>query len=254
MKLLRFLFFLVLLNISNVCYSQKLHALLFVNVAEPEREVDRTASMTEMYKFWGKIAEKIGYEYAPVKCTPSSFTAANAEARISGLSVGENDIVVFYYGGHGHNDGKNMWPSLNFLDRNCRQTDIMKKLKGVSSKAKLIICMADCCNKQSGMPYERTAAYDAFDNTGSIVKLFTGFTGKKSIMISSSKQGQYSWSDLKYGSFHGICFREVINGLYSENPTWDVVLEDVKKLTFKRTKEKQTPQFVITQAIDPFEN
>ena len=113
------------------CYSQKLHALFYVNEQEQGREVDRRADMKNMYNFWGDVANNIGYKYSPVKCTPNTFTASNINSKINGLNVERNDIVVFYYSGHGYNDESDIWPTLNLLDKNYRQIDIMKKLKNV---------------------------------------------------------------------------------------------------------------------------
>ena len=254
MRSLFFLMFILAFNISNICYSQKLHALMFVNEQEQGREVDRKADMSNMYKFWGDIANRIGYEYIPQKCSPSTFTASNVNAKIQGLSVGHNDIVVFYYSGHGYNDESDIWPTLNLKDKNYRQIEIMKKLKQVAYNAKLILCIADCCNKQHTSSYDFTSAYDAMEDNNSLVKLFRGFKGKKSIMMSASKQGQYSWSDLRYGAMYGNALRQVIYRLNSANPTWDVVLNDVANLTYRYSDGKQIPQFNITQSGDPFEN
>lgn len=245
--------FLVTFNVL-LTYSQTLHVLLFVNEQEQGREIDRRADMRNMYKFWGDIAGNIGYEYSPVKCTPSTFTAFNIDKEIRELSIEKSDIVVFYYSGHGYNDESDIWPSLNLLDRNYRQIDIMKKIKEVSLNAKLILCIADCCNKQLTSSYDFTASYDALEDNNALTELFKGFKGKKSIIMSASKQGQYSWSHKQYGAYYGNCFRQVLSRLSISNPTWDIVLNEISDLTLKYTERKQKPQFNITQSGDPFEN
>ena len=239
---------------ASLCFSQTLHTLLFVNEQEPGREIDRKADMSNMYYFWRDVARKLGYTYSPIKCSPSSFTAANIDTKISGLSISNNDIVVFYYSGHGYNDESDIWPSLNLLDKNYRQIEIMKKLKRASSNAKLVLCIADCCNKQYNSSYDLTAAYDAMEDNNAINHLFTGFKGKKSIIVSASKQGQFSWSHTQKGAFFGMCFRHVISHLSTSKPTWDVVLRDIVNLTYRCTNGKQTPQYNVTQSGDPFED
>lgn len=234
-------------------YSQTLHAVMFVNEKEQGREVDRCADMRNMYRFWGNVAEAIGYTYAPVKCTPATFSAYQVDRAIRGLDVRTNDIVVFYYSGHGYNDESDIWPSLSLSDRNYRQIDIMKRLKNVSSSAKLILCIADCCNKQANSSYDLTVSYDAFDDGEAMRKLFLGYKGKKSIMLSASKQGQFSWSDLRNGAFYGISFRKVLSSLSVSEATWDIALDKVSRQTYRYTDGQQMPQFNITQSGDPFE-
>ena len=92
-----------LLVFSTQIYGQTLHASLFVNEREQGREVDRTADMNNMKSFFRDIANHIGYSYNLKANSDSYFTAREVDREIENLSVGNNDIIVFYYSGHGYN-------------------------------------------------------------------------------------------------------------------------------------------------------
>lgn len=230
--------------------AQTLHALLFVNEKEKGRETDRTENMRSMINFWQEIAGAIGYDYECSRNSDTDFTAARVKHAISALRVGRDDIVVFYYSGHGYNDNTNVWPTLSLNDENFRAIDVLKLLKRVNTPAKLTLCIADCCNKvYSSDNVNVTYA----TNESAIRKLFTNFNGKKTVMASSSKQGQLSWSNSVYGAYFGIAFRNAVSNTGYDEAEWDAVMENAKRLTMKYTKGQQEPQYSVTQTSDPFE-
>ena len=97
--------------------AQTLHALLFVNEKEVGRETDRKADMDNMKAFFRDIAAQLGYNYNLRDNSDTQFTAAEVDREIASLSVQKNDVVVFYYSGHGYNQGTDQWPTLNFKDK-----------------------------------------------------------------------------------------------------------------------------------------
>lgn len=233
--------------------AQTLHTLLFVNEEESNRERDRSEDMKQMYRFFEYIAESIGYTYSPFKCSGRDFTARKVDEKIDRLKVEDMDVVVFYYSGHGYNEGENIWPTLSLKDKQYSHAAIMKRLKNVcASKPKLILCIADCCNKGMTNDIDVASIYGSSDVIP-IKTLFLGFNGRKSIMMSASKQGQISWSSLKYGAYFGISLRKAIMGVKTSEATWENVLEKASSFMRKYTNGQQTPQFDISLSSDPFE-
>ena len=152
-----------------------------------------------------------------------------------------------------YNDKSDIWPSLSLNDGSYREIDILKLLRTKASDAKLILCIADCCNKQANSSHSFTSSYDSMEDSNAIRQLFLGFKGKKVIIISASKQGQLSWSHKLYGAYFGNCFRQAIAEVNDSNVSWDNILRNAVNLTYRCTDGKQTPQFNITQSGDPFE-
>ena len=141
-----------------------------------------------------------------------------------------------------------------FLDRQYWESTAYTKLKEVSKKAKLTLCIASCCNMDTeGRKREQNGQFGSMD-PGKVKQLFTGFSGKRSIKISSSIRGQYTWSwtsGNNPGSIFSISLREVIRDAtsYSSSKTlsWEAILDATKDKTMSYTKNKQLPQYVIEE-------
>lgn len=236
--------FALLLLTSLGSYSQTLHTIIMVNKEEPNRQVDRTADYNNMSAFFTQIAQALGYRNNMLRYSGQSFRSSNALHAIESLNVAPNDIVIFYYSGHGANWDDDEYPHMAFLDRQYGQTSVYNKLRDKFSSAKLILCIADCCNMDSEGARREKKAYSGFD-PGLARKLFTDFEGHRSYEISASIRGQYSYSNLKYGALFGIALREAITRALTGKiqPNWMYVLEDAKSITLQITNQKQMPQY-----------
>ena len=252
----KFSLIIAIIIFSSQLYGQTLHALVFINKKELGREVDRQADMKNMSSFCRDIANQIGYKLNLRTNSDNEFTAKEVDREINNLNVQSNDIVIFYYGGHGYNQGKNKWPTLNLKDKNYWFSDILKVINQHKSKAKLMLCIAACCNKGYDNANLPSTTFNPISSKN-MKALFTDFKGKKTILISSSMQGQLSWSDKRYGSLFGISFRSAIYEFTNNSnltPTWDVVNKKTKEYTLRASGNKQSPQFQIIHAANPFDN
>ena len=251
---------LTLFIVSLSLNAQTMHTIIFVNKQEntPEngdRTVDRTADFNNMKDFFSRIANAIGYtNNMRAHGLQQDFTSTMIDQEINRLNVNKNDIVVFYYSGHGANMNNDIWPTLDLIDKGYWQSDILRKLKGKCANAKLLMCIADCCNGVYNGNARGT--FDAGEDSNGLKKLFTGFPGKKIITLSASKKGQYSYSDLRYGALFGICLRQAVaeKTVNNSSPTWDNVLDYAKQLTLRVTNNSQEPQYSIKVTADPFDD
>jgi len=233
-------------------YSQTMHSLIFVNKKEVGREVDRTAEMNNMKDFCMEIANALGYYHNLRTHSDNEFTSKVLEQEISNLNVKENDIVVFYYAGHGCNWDDDDWPHMCLLDRQYWESTAYTKLKEKTRNAKLMLCIASCCNMDSeGRRREQNGQYYSMDRY-KVRELFLGFNGKRSIKISSSIRGQYTWSwtsGSNPGSIFSISLREIIRNAVSTSSnaslTWESILDATKRKTLEYTNNKQLPQYKI---------
>ena len=239
------LMIVALLSIGiTVAYSQTFHTIIMVNKEEPNRQVDRTADYNNMSSFFTKIAQSLGYKNNMLRYSGQSFRATNALQAIESLNVGLNDIVVFYYSGHGANWDDDEWPHMAFLDRQYGETTIYNKLREKFGNAKLILCISDCCNMDSEGARREKRTYSGFD-PALTKKLFTDFEGHRSYIISASIRGQYSYSNRQYGALFGIALREAVSDALNGKiqPNWIYVMEKAKFRTLELTNQKQMPQF-----------
>lgn len=248
----QYLSFLFIVFSISLCNAQTMHSLLFSNMQEQGRELDRIAEMNNMRSFCIEIASALGYTHDLRIHSDKEFTSFVFEQEVASLNVQEGDVVLFYYAGHGCNWDDDDWPHMCFLDCQYWETTAYTKLKDVSKKAKLILCIASCCNMDSeGRKREQNGQF-AFMDKSKVKQLFTGFSGKRSIKMSSSIRGQYTWSwtsGSHLGSIFSISLREVIRNATSSSSsstlTWESILDATKDKTMAFTQNKQLPQYII---------
>jgi len=226
--------------------AQTLHVVMLVNESESGREIDRKADADNFKAFAQEICDNTGLKLNLKHKTSSDFTANNALSMISQLTVKERDVVIFYYSGHGYNNEQDKWPHMNLKDKNLWLSDVLKELNSKAANAKLIMAIADCCNKErSGNCPQKI---NNPSSTQSYKALFTDFKGKKTIIVSASIKGQYSYSHMKYGSFFANSFYRTFfekTSTATGTPTWENIFGDAQKLTLKSTENEQEPQFDI---------
>ncbi|MDE6215990.1 caspase family protein [Bacteroides sp.] len=243
-------------GISMCMMAQTMHTLIFVNEKEAGREVDRTADSRNMKQFFTNVAQCLGYAHNLRSHSGSEFTTGYIDREIDNLHIGGNDVVVFYYSGHGANLKNDKWPTLDLLDQPYWSSHILARLNKQCGNAKLILFITDCCNGYLNNGYKPVRSYNPTDDNN-VARLFIGFKGKKKVIVTAAKPGQFSYSHLTYGAFFGNAFRQAVKENTSNdvaNPTWEKVLQDASKLTIRFSAGKHEPQYSIEQSADPFDD
>lgn len=253
----------IIFTILGICFStilaaQTMHTMIFVNESEPGREIDRRADSRNMQRFFTEIAYCLNYRNNMHSHSGAEFTATCIDRDIENLNVGNNDVVVFYYSGHGANLRNDKWPTLDLLDKPYWSSRILAKLNAKCANAKLVLFITDCCNSYINSGIVPTSSLNPVDDNN-VAKLFTGFKGKKKVIITAAKPGQSSISDPRYGAWFGISFRQAVKentSNDSSNPTWEKVMQDARRLTLLNTRgdHQHEPQWSIEQSADPFDD
>ena len=242
--------------------AQKFHQIIFCNTIDSKigptcaRDEDRVVSEI------GAIAESIGYEpvlyiYGGEKCTKENLMNV-----LNSLNCSANDVVLFYYSGHGIHAKGNMedkFPQMclkysyseqeNFVPVRVANEIITRK------NPRLSIIMSDCCNDID--IYGGISVKSNLQSRGiNIVKrnskenyhrLFV--SSKGNIVATGCKLGQQSGCTMEDG-IGGIftyffCEELVSQCENSSNVTWDNVLAGVKKTVARETRNEQEPYYVI---------
>lgn len=235
-------------------YAQTMHVVIVINTNEPNRSVDRTADYDNMKRFWTDAAEYTGVKLSMTHLGTSQFYSSNVLNTCNALNVASNDIVIFYYSGHGANDHSSTWPIIALLDKTLRMSEVVKTLR--TKNPKFLMVMADCCNGY--MDSNRIPPVQANPASAQLYKdLFLNFKGRKQILVSASMPGEYSYSSLKYGAYWGICFREAFRRATDNSNTtadWQKLLEEGKRMGLDVSSNKQTAQFEIIIQADASED
>lgn len=236
--------------------AQTFHALIFSNMKESsQRAADRTEEMNNMRSFCQYLASTLGYQQ-DIRChSDNEFTSSQFLRDLESMSVSSEDVVMLFYNGHGCNWDDDDWPHMCFKDKQYWQTTAYEKLQEKCGNAKLLLCIACCCNMDSRGRSGYCVEYDYSFDPNRARALFVGFSGKRKVVTSSSIRGQYSYSwtsGTRLGSIYGISLREAINEVLKHSstiePSWDNVLALAQRKTLAYTDQKQRPQYKIQDA------
>lgn len=203
--------------------AQKFHVITFFDTNDrkigPGMVTERKITINEIQTVAG-VLEGAGYDveyhdYYGTKCGKANLTRV-----INGLNIGSNDIVFFYYGGHGghaENNASDPFPQMclgeayetNFVPVSWVRNVVMRK------NPRLAVILTGCCNNIArGITIKKLFAQSSdytfmapSDNTA-IRKLFLETKGL--VQMTSSKLGQFSWCTTA-GSYFALALWEYIN-------------------------------------------
>ena len=176
-----------------------------------------------------------------------NFTRSKLNATIASLSTSSNDVILFYYTGHGFNNGSNDYPTLT-LGRDGEELDLRKKelldvyntLRNKSHR--LLVVMAEACNKQaSGTGISDNSP---FEDDGSKFRALLSSSGD--YMICSSKKGQASYSQAGSMGVFSRSFADAMDEIASDRSTTTATWPNLFRLISQKTVQRAA-QLKITQ-------
>ena len=243
MKTLKYLLFICSLFVYTSVQAQKLHVVVFCDTNDESigenKESERKITMNEMQTI-ACCLEEFGYDSEFTECYGNNCNKSNLMNVINNLSIGPDDVVFFYYGGHGTralNNETDKFPQMclgedyqeNFVPTTLVKNIIMKK------NPRLAVILTACCNKeQRGVTIKSVVAEsenytkEAELNKDAFKKLFLESTG--SVVMTSSKAGQYSYSGKEGGIFcltFWIAMEYVGKGELTSD--WNIICETIKQ-------------------------
>lgn len=241
MKAKMSLIVVVMTMISAVSVNaQTLHAILFANTLDEKlgRACGVCSNVTN--NELASIADYIGYNYEPYTYTGSNCSNENLVDILATLNCKKDDIVFFYYSGHGtrSSDDESLFPQMclkyTYEEEKFFPVERVSRLIA-EKKPRLSIVFSDCCNNEVNGVSPKPASFEAAGPSTSvnekmienIKKLFCENQG--SIIATGCKKGQYSWYYTRPGYERGYFTFSFWDGMYiasKENtPTWQSVLQ-----------------------------
>ncbi|MBD5265920.1 MAG: caspase family protein [Bacteroides sp.] len=246
------------------CQSQTLHAIIFANTECPDpNDHGIGASVTgDYYRMkieMSTIASFIGYDLKTHYYTGSQdqFCKESLDKVIDNLKCGPDDIVFFYYSGHGGRSAAELtdFPQMNLVvdpyhsnlsdaSANYPIYNVMKRIE--AKNPRLTIVIGDLCNSiaewvaPKALPSDKSATKVEEYPVEFYRDLFLKFKG--SLIAASSKPGQTSAAYEDGGAFT-IALMQVLQLMVAEKwePSWTKLLEGTVYVTNKCSNGKQTP-------------
>ena len=231
----------------------RIFLLVVANVDDPKIGPADRKNMYDAIAFFGKIKQFLGIgDFIYDTITGNRLTKKNVENAIKTFyaPAGPNDIVVFYYNGHGFRkptDGK-PGPYIDLKDKNnWRIMEASASLEDIyatirKKRARLSLVLGECCNAlitDTNPLAEPPAVKKSFGinwSTENCRNLFLNST-PISILGAAASPSMLAASNNNFGGFFSFFFRTALETHFSfakTAVTWDQVF----KQTAEQTKYK----------------
>jgi hypothetical protein len=229
----------------------RMHVIIVANSNDTSIGVSCAKDAETMKQMFGDIAKFLTLTPTPpIIIKGADYTLANVNRVIDNLKPDKNDVVVFYYSGHGYsnrvpNDPK-IYPYLD-LRANPKQDprketlnieEVFNRLNKKPTRARLNLVIADCCNVDiivnkpkgtKGMGKDKGPM--ELMSEPNLKTLFIKERG--SILLTAAKKGQEAITNDELGSFYTYFFRSSMGyqcSIINNATSWDKVINDTKKL------------------------
>ncbi len=228
-----------------------LHLLVVANTFDDHIGNACAKDMRRTIKFFQELKDFLGIRFVFDTIAGKRYSVAQVDAAIAKLAnAGPNDIVVFYYTGHGfrQKDDNRRPPYIDLrpnYDENPNNlnskslADIFQTVSGMKARFKLV--WADCCNDMSrtySVKAKPPSATKGFGLNGSLKNGADLFLNAKrlSILATGANPGQRSICNDDFGGFFSYNLLNSIEGQLSflnSNANWDKIIEEAGGKTRK---------------------
>jgi len=175
----------------------KLHLIMVADTNDPQIGSSVQQDLNDVTNLFQKASREIGIKYEISKLYGTTFDKSSIMAKINSLGIKSNDVVIFYYSGHGYNDisATNRFPNMSLDGTDLGLESIHQYIK--SKGARLNITVGDLCNSiprtREGTKSDEEIPFKSgflFDED-KLKRLF--IYSKGSLISTSSSKGEWSF-------------------------------------------------------------
>lgn len=182
---------------ANNDENVKLHVLMAADTYDPGIGKSVGQDMDDITNLFQKAARELNIQYDIKKVYGDTFDKNNIVKQLNSWNIKPNDVIVFYYSGHGYNNvnRSNKFPSMSLDGEDLDLSELHRVIQGKG--ARLTITIGDMCNSiprsREGTRSEESIPFKSgflFDED----KLRTLFVDSRGSLISASSQkGEWSF-------------------------------------------------------------
>lgn len=252
--------FVIALLVSSLLQiqAQSMHLIVFANTID--KKIGCQVDVENVVNEISIVADALNLQYIPYVKTGQECTKGNLINIINGLNSKENDIIFFYYSGHGTHSSQQMNEKYPQMCMKYQSIQDQKEFMSVKAAEELIdkkpahlrFIITDCCNNvvQSVMPRgyidaQKGPTNESEMDIAALKKLFLNTNGK--VKATSSKITQTSGGSEYNGGVFTSNFLDVLVGAeYGEvEADWNKIFNETKSVVMRRTDNKQEPVYDI---------
>lgn len=226
--------------LSASAAKSNLYAIIAGDTTDSSIGDSSQADLRTMRNEINKIQQATGLQLTVTTIRGNNNLSSNLWQKVNDLNIQPDDIVLFYYSGHGFRDkakDPSPWPYLyfNIDDSFLDYEQVIGELK--YKNPRFLLTIVDVCNSyidsESRSLVRRGAEMISKNMQDKINKnyahLFLGYKG--TINITSSSTGEYSWGGADGGAFT-VSFDKTLKNKVknSDNPTWEDILDETKEV------------------------
>ncbi len=238
---------------SNEVDLENITLHLMIAADTKDRSIGRSTQqdMDDIYTTFSKISAELGIKIKKYRVAGDNFSKSRIFNNINSISNGENDIVIFYYSGHGFNDEskESSFASMSLDGPEYSLEELYHRLK--NKNARLTMIIGDLCNSipetrrgtgiKESIPFKSGYFFDA----EKLYKLFV--ESKGTLLSSSSSKGEWSYCmsnanrTLGNGHFTHSFIEAIIketSKVYQNSTNWSKIFDRAFTDAAKNTSDK----------------
>jgi hypothetical protein len=212
--------------------AQTLHAVILADTRDQSIGSSCERDMADMSARLDTVARRIGYKYNLTVRAGEQFGPKGLAELLDGITCGPNDVLFFYYTGHGFSTAARQsdFPLLYLRTDSTDLAALHQRL--VARKPRLCISLGDCCNNvltdmRKLLPTPiRAKGLDTKLDDDMLRKLFVDTKGD--VLVATAKRGERAASTPSYGSFYTYSWLNALRAaeVNNSNVTWASLLTD----------------------------
>ena len=236
--------------------------LIAANTIDPTIGTGCTEDIDSVRNMFKKLSVQMNFNFIDLVIQGEDYGRENILGAIKMLTPGSNDIVVFYYSGHGFSyekDAAKKYPQVDLRSHpasdkidviNAHTENLADLFELIKHRgARLNIVIGDCCNSQIEFKRKFKGGIEALRNEKkapvvinkeTCELLFCDYTA--SILVASAGKGEYAVTDNKLGSLFTYNFSKSLKMLMKKNVDknaglpWAKLLEETTDKTLDLSK------------------
>ncbi|MBS1921681.1 MAG: caspase family protein [Bacteroidetes bacterium] len=253
-------------SLSPVEKNVKFYLLVVADTLDKEIGASCNKDMQRALQTFRDLTDYLGIKFLPITVCGNTYSKENVQAALNSLKPGPDDIVVFYYSGHGFRipEKPREFPNIKLKNfRNLRENfrdstawikkdrldnitysmnmeDIFNSIRKKGARFNLVI--SDCCDDDifsvnaTGTKPGQTKGSGVQWSEDNIRMLFLD-KNPMSVLATAAKQGQRASSNNNFGGFFSYFFKISLENYCSKiknGPTWDQIMQDASAQTINK--------------------